>query len=100
MLDFLATVRAHVGESPVAALSDAQLRSHLDDELQKQVTGVSRPALQIVERGDVLARDHQDVLCGLGVDITESDEAGVFEHDITGDVPPGDPTENAVVHGG
>ena len=69
-------------------------------ELQERVALASGRPCEIVERDDVLARHHQDVLGSLGVDVAKGDEISVFENDVARDLPAGDPTEYAVVHGG
>lgn len=48
----------------------------------------------------VRARDHQHVNGRLGTDVTESDGALTFQHDLHGQVTGGDTTKETVRHGG
>ena len=48
----------------------------------------------------MFAGDDEDVLRSLRVDVSKGDESVVFQHYLGGDLPAGDPTEYAVVHGG
>ena len=100
MLHFLAPIRTDIGEDPIAAVFDAQTLGDEDDELQERVTFATLPAIEIVERDDVLSRNHQHVLRGLGVHVSKSHETRVLQDDIAGNNSAGDATEYAVIHGG
>jgi len=98
VLDLLTAIEAHVGQGPIAAVLDAHPFGDPHDELQERIAQGSFPACKLVQRDHVLPRHHQDVLGCYGVDVAERHEIGVFQNDIAGDLPAGDPTEYAVVH--
>lgn len=100
MLDLLAAIRPHVGKHPIATLPNAQPVGDAHHESQQRAAQSVRTTLEIVERDDVLAWHHQDMLRRLGVEVTEGYEISIFENDGARDLPPRDPTEYAVVHGG
>ena len=100
MLDLLAAIGSHVGQGPIATVLDTYLIGHVHYELKEGLALAPASTVEIVQGDDVLSRDHQYVLGSLRVEIAESNEESVFENDGAGDLPTGDPTKCAVVHGG
>ena len=99
VLYLLAPIRANVRKHPVAGLANAELLGRADYELEKGMTLAGLPAIQIVERSDVLARHHQHVLSSLWVDVAKSNEGIILRDNLAGNGPTGNPTEYAVFHG-
>lgn len=99
VLDDLTPIRTHIDDHAIAGLGDAQLLGRIRHELEEMVAFAVLPLIEIIERLDVLARNHKHMLRSLRICVAEREEGIAFEHDVAGYVSAGNSTEDAVVHG-
>ncbi len=99
MLYLLPAVGPHVSYRPITRVLYARLLGRFDDELQQRVTAPARPFGQFVQGGHMLARYHQNMLRGFRMQVMKGDEIRVLKDEGGAELPPSNPTEDAVVHG-
>lgn len=71
MLYFLAAIGSHVHHCTVARLIDAEQPPHAGDEAKEGLSFAVIPLIDVGERRDVLARDHQNMLRSLRIDVAK-----------------------------
>src|SRR4051794_25956046 len=98
--DRLAGGLAVVDDDAVAVVFEVQVAGDLRDAVEGQADYARLALIERVERGDVAARDDEDVRRRLRVDVVEGDGDVVLEHLLRGDLAGHDAAEEATVISG
>ena len=99
MKNFLAGITARIEDDPVAALTDPFFPGDLPGPEKDLPEQGFRSVGGVVEGGEVVLGDDQDVDRRLGPDVLEDEDALVLEEDLGRDLLADDAAEKAVARG-